>query len=65
MQQHCVIIHAYIYNIGAFKFRFVDRLQANWPMQLAVMGDNTGTSCVVILVLSPSKYNSQIVLSSN
>ena len=40
-------------EIAAFKFK------------LAVVGDNTGTSRLVTLVLSPRKYNSPVVLSSN
>ena len=65
VKQHCVIIHTYIYQIGALKLRLLVRILDKWAIQLAVMGDNTGTSWFVILVLSPIKYSSPVGLFSN
>ena len=50
VNQHFVIIHTKIYQIGAFEFILV-RIQDNWHIKLAVAGDNTGTSCNSPVVL--------------
>ena len=59
VKHHCVIMHtmSYIYQLGTFKFRLLVRILDNWPIQLSMMSDNIVTSCLVILVLSPSKYS--------
>ena len=60
VKQHCIIIHTYIYQTGASNSYYV-RIWGNWLLKLAVVGDNTDTSWLVILVLPPSKYNSSVV----
>ena len=44
---HTVIIHTYIYQTGAFKFRLLVLIQGNWPIKLTAVGDNTCTSPLV------------------
>ena len=58
-------IYIYIYQIGPIKLRLEVRILDNSPITLAMVGDNTGTSWLVILTLSPRKYNSSVNLCSN
>ena len=65
VNQHYIIMHIYIYQIGAFNFTLLVKIQDTCSIQLAGVGDNIGTSWLLILVLSPSKYNSPVGLCSN
>ena len=61
----CHHAHIFSYQIRAFKLRLLFKIRDNWPIKLAVGVNNTRTSGLVVLVLSPSKYNSPVVLYDN
>ena len=57
MNQHYVVIHIYIYQIGPFRFRLYYYLEHSTNGELYLIGDNTSIINQEIPVLSPTTAN--------